>query len=521
MAATVKTYVYTGTSPGTGASATKLRFKLLDNNVIDSNGILRIPESGSVYSYWKSIALYAESAPSVSINNIKVYSDVFKLFGIAQDGDNLIAFDTGKPSELDHGDLLTLDRGYKGSQNGDYLYIVEWEDTQFSGVSIFIIDISDFTSPSLVNTVEVFRTNCDVGQAGQENSYDVLAYDSQYVLVLGGTLCFPGTANPRTSIWVLDVTDKQSVSVTENYFFNGYAYRHAGAIKDDVLYVCRPARALSGDNYFSTFDISSLPTVTNLGDISDDSVAEYGEVVVRSSSDHAYISLQKSDRVAYYDVSDPTDLTTRGGFSIDDPRGLALVDDDYLIICQESEDKISIYDVSTPMSPSLVTTLTDGTNLNGCAGVVWDGEKDYLYISCPSSDRLTVVDVSDIENPSVVNSITDATEYDLLYGLVGLSGRGLGWKNCFLYVGDETSSTYEQATGDSSSGDELVTNHSQISSKTSLFSYTNSSPKTVSGSVGASTGRISDFVVLQVEVQNGAVFGQKNEESLIWQYDEI
>ena len=75
MAATVATYVYTGVAPGSGASATNIRFKLADNNTQDSNNPNVKPTVGNNNSFWKTIALYCTVAPSTAINNVKLYTD--------------------------------------------------------------------------------------------------------------------------------------------------------------------------------------------------------------------------------------------------------------------------------------------------------------------------------------------------------------------------------------------------------------------------------------------------------------
>lgn len=83
MVATMKVYCdFGGTdgSPGTEQDATALgspnvRFKTADNNTIDSNAKLVKPSAGNNYSYWKSIYLKCTVAPSVQIDNIKIYTD--------------------------------------------------------------------------------------------------------------------------------------------------------------------------------------------------------------------------------------------------------------------------------------------------------------------------------------------------------------------------------------------------------------------------------------------------------------
>lgn len=74
MAATVKTYVYTGAS-SSADSGDHLRFKLADDNTNNTSNPIQIPASGTNYSWKKTIALYATVAPATSITNVKFYSD--------------------------------------------------------------------------------------------------------------------------------------------------------------------------------------------------------------------------------------------------------------------------------------------------------------------------------------------------------------------------------------------------------------------------------------------------------------
>ena len=100
------------------------------------------------------------------------------------------------------------------------------------------------------------------------------------------------------------------------------------------------------------------------------------------------------------------------------------------------------------------------------------------------------------------------------------SDGGAPWTGCMIYVGDETTSTYDQATGAGDSGDEMVANHSQETGKTDFFTYTSGATKSVSGSIGAATGDISDYVVLQLDIGTTAVGGAQAAETATWQYDE-
>ena len=68
----VVTYVYHGATP-TGEQADNVRFKAADDNVQDFTNTIKIPTSGSNYSYWKHVAPVAASPPVNFINNVKFY----------------------------------------------------------------------------------------------------------------------------------------------------------------------------------------------------------------------------------------------------------------------------------------------------------------------------------------------------------------------------------------------------------------------------------------------------------------
>lgn len=102
------------------------------------------------------------------------------------------------------------------------------------------------------------------------------------------------------------------------------------------------------------------------------------------------------------------------------------------------------------------------------------------------------------------------------------SDGSIPWTGVTLYVGDETTSTYVQATGTvGQTGNEMTASHAQISGRTNMNTYTSGSPKSVSGSISnPNTGRISDYVVFQCEISTGATPGALSGETLTWRYDE-
>lgn len=102
-------------------------------------------------------------------------------------------------------------------------------------------------------------------------------------------------------------------------------------------------------------------------------------------------------------------------------------------------------------------------------------------------------------------------------------GGGFG-TGLTLYAGDETPANgtgYEVAdtTG------ELSANHTGITGTTDLFTYTSGSAKSISisesGGIINAIGETTDYLVLQMAVASTASVGDKSDETITFQYDEI
>ena len=87
------------------------------------------------------------------------------------------------------------------------------------------------------------------------------------------------------------------------------------------------------------------------------------------------------------------------------------------------------------------------------------------------------------------------------------------------------SSGYAVAIGTVGSSGKVMTEHGSVSAIADMFSYTSTSPLTVSisesGNIINSIGETSDYVVLQLAVSSTASGGTLTAESLSLQYDEI
>jgi hypothetical protein len=90
----------------------------------------------------------------------------------------------------------------------------------------------------------------------------------------------------------------------------------------------------------------------------------------------------------------------------------------------------------------------------------------------------------------------------------------LGWTGMTLRVG--VTSGYTQATGTLG-----TTGDASAVATTDATTYTSASPLSVTGSItNPNTGKITDYVVLQVSVSDTAAAGLMPTENVTWRYDE-
>jgi len=98
-------------APGTpDHNVANLRFNNEDTNDQDNASPITIPSGADVYSFWKHIFLHCTVAPSVLINNMKIYTDGAMGFTdvIVEVGDGTQTKNSGSDAGYDPGQALVL-----------------------------------------------------------------------------------------------------------------------------------------------------------------------------------------------------------------------------------------------------------------------------------------------------------------------------------------------------------------------------------------------------------------------------
>lgn len=81
MAATVQIHEMTALAAGTDKTSGTVRFKTADDQTVDTNARMQVPDAGTNYSYTKQLRFYFSTGPSVDITNLRAYSDGSNTFG--------------------------------------------------------------------------------------------------------------------------------------------------------------------------------------------------------------------------------------------------------------------------------------------------------------------------------------------------------------------------------------------------------------------------------------------------------
>ena len=134
---------------------------------------------------------------------------------------------------------------------------------------------------------------------------------------------------------------------------------------------------------------------------------------IRVSQHYAYVTGNSSNTLTVFDVSNPTSpvqLTQLTGGDLNQPEGLDIVWP-YLYLASFGNNSLLVYDISSPGKPNEIAKLTDSANLSNAEDV--HVFSNYAYIQDfgggSSVPGITIVDVSTPSSPVIVSSVTNGS----------------------------------------------------------------------------------------------------------------
>ncbi len=137
---------------------------------------------------------------------------------------------------------------------------------------------------------------------------------------------------------------------------------------------------------------------------------------------YAYVTSQTNDSLTIIDISDPTNPVIVAYHT--NSTGLEQAADifvkgKYAYIAGLARDALSIIDVSNVTNPKKVSEVRDTSRLDGIAYPYISGK--YAYVASYLNDSLSVIDISDPTSASIVGYVTNST---VLEGAVAVKVQG-------------------------------------------------------------------------------------------------
>jgi hypothetical protein len=152
----------------------------------------------------------------------------------------------------------------------------------------------------------------------------------------------------------------------------------------------------------------------------------YGARAVYISGNYAYVAVLDTHLLTIVDITDPLSPSTVGTVSsVTYLNGACsvFVLGDYAYVTAYFNDSLTIVDVTNKAAPSIVGHILGAANyLDGACDVAVSG--DYAYVTAKIDDSLTIVDVTNKAAPSIVGHISGAGSPYYLDGACGVAVSG-------------------------------------------------------------------------------------------------
>jgi hypothetical protein len=230
----------------------------------------------------------------------------------------------------------------------------------------------------------------------------------------GGGVAFVA-AITSDSITSIDISDPSNLSILDTHVDNTVLDLVNTVRLDPVNEVLYALNKTSGvNNYFSSYDVSDPTNITLLDSLQPVSGGVWTEMAIDAVNQIAIVWGFESFVFTFrtIDISDPSNLsvlgtlnstqgpylsnTVTGWPAIDSSAGRALLPSD--------PDRIGMMDISTPSSPSEVTSLYDPTNLDRAVFIQLNTATEELFVTSYDDMALTSVDYSVSGGTLTVNS---------------------------------------------------------------------------------------------------------------------
>lgn len=144
-----------------------------------------------------------------------------------------------------------------------------------------------------------------------------------------------------------------------------------------------------------------------------------GPVDVAVAGKYAYVVLQNDNRLSIYDITDPASPSSTGSVAVGATPVRLAVEGRYAYVANNANPTVSIVDISSPANPRVVNTV--GGMGGGSQDIAVNG--GYVYVTNDAGNSLVVIDARQPEQARKIHSVN-----------VGVGTNGLTVQGKFAYV---------------------------------------------------------------------------------------
>lgn len=181
-------------------------------------------------------------------------------------------------------------------------------------------------------------------------------------------------------ITVIDISTPSSPSILGSF-------THANLADARGIWVASGLAFIGGAQRLTVVDVSNPASMSHVGSVS--SITELvGGLDVVKSGNYCYVTAFDSAAVTVVDVSTPSSPSVVESLPLNAPFSV-VKDGVYLYVTQPSLDAVAIIDATTPTALALVGDVGSSTVLDVTQYIAKQG--DYLYVNSSGADRLSVI----------------------------------------------------------------------------------------------------------------------------------
>lgn len=420
-----------------------------------SNAPQKVVVSGN-YIYVGTLANFVigDITTPTSISYVDYYS-VLGITSIALDGNaafiggthGIYCLNISTPSDITFSDFVGVVSGIKDisiDSASSYLYCNQYTEVGSPPEGFSIIEIYDIS-----NTTNITRVSFFSGSGFPQYIDDVsgLVVQGGYLYICSGSssnalVCFSNAHLPN-SIGLVGILFNASISDSKIQVVSDYAYITAGnsllivSVADknplvpfytDYTSVSYSKDVVVYNNYAFVAEYNKL-TSWNISDpsnmISVSSLSGFGicyGIDISEDGNYIYLASSTYSKLYIVDVSNPAVMVTKGSSgSVGSPMytggasDVAVIDSNYVCVVSLNDNAFTIFNVTTPTSPSAMGVVTGISYLNQPSKVFVQG--NYAYIASTGYDTLVIINITDKNNPVVASRTTGSGSEPYLGGI--------------------------------------------------------------------------------------------------------